>query len=163
MPPSTPPGLNSKLVSVLMRWMSRFNVWIYQLTGGRIGGKWRVGSGFPRGVPVALLTTTGRKSGLQRTTPLLYLVDADRVVMVASQGGRRRNPGWYWNILSQPDVHVQIGPTEHAMKATVAGAEERAELWPKLVSLYADFATYQTWTEREIPVVIFRTCTSAER
>jgi len=135
--------------------MSRANVWIYRLTNGWIGSTWRVGAAFPRGVPVALLTTTGRKSGLQRTTPLLYLRDGDNVVMVASQGGLPRHPGWYWNITANARVQVQIRGDVLAMKATIASAEQRAELWPKLVALYADFATYQSWTEREIPVVIF--------
>lgn len=76
--------------------------------------------------------------------------------IVASQGGRPENPQWYRNLVADPDVHVQIGPTRRAVRATVAGTEERARLWPKLVEAYADFDTYQTWTEREIPVVILR-------
>jgi len=127
---------------------------LYRATGGRLGGKWRVGSAFPWGIPVCLLTTTGRKSGQPRISPLLFLEDGDRVVLVASQGGLPKNPMWYLNIRADPDVTIQIKSRIRKMRARVATDEERAELWPRLVAMYADFDNYQSWTERQIPVVI---------
>jgi deazaflavin-dependent oxidoreductase (nitroreductase family) len=137
-----------------MRVASRAHVWTYRRTGGRIGGRWRIGSAFPRGVPVCLLTVRGRKSGRPRTTPLLYLADGDAVVVVASQGGMPTNPQWYRNIEADPDVVVQVRGDVCPMRARVADAEQRARLWPRLVEHYSDFDDYQSWTERPIPVVI---------
>jgi deazaflavin-dependent oxidoreductase (nitroreductase family) len=152
--PPRPARLDHPIVPKIMRAMSRANVWLYQRTGGRIGGTWRVGSAFPRGVPVLLLTTIGRKSGQARTTPLLFLEDAGRYVVVASQGGLPTHPLWYTNLRAEPNVRVQVGPRTRPMRAREASPEERAALWPRLVAHYADFATYQAWTERTIPVVL---------
>ena len=149
-----PAGLDHPMVPKLLRLYSHAHVWVYQKTGGRLGSKWRVGAAFPRGVPVLLLTTIGRKSGQPKTTPLLYLDDGERVVIVGSQGGMRKHPQWYLNLTHHPDVTVQVGSRVRKMRARVANAEEHAALWPRLVALYADFATYQAWTDRAIPVVI---------
>lgn len=149
-----PKQLDSPIVPQIIKVMSRANVWLYRKTNGRIGGKWRVGSAFPRGVPTCLLTTRGRVSGQPRTAPLLYLADGDRVVLVASQGGLPRDPLWYRNLAEHPDVVVQIGGDVREMRARTARDEERATLWPRLVDLYRDFDAYQSWTDRVIPVVI---------
>ena len=149
-----PKGLDSPLVPKLIKTMSRVNVWLYRRTNGRIGGKWRIGSGFRKPVPVCLLTHRGRTSGREFTAPLLYLPDGDRVVVVASQGGLPRDPQWYRNILVDPEVTIQVRGDVRRMTARTATAEERAALWPRLVELYADFDSYQSWTDRVIPVVI---------
>jgi deazaflavin-dependent oxidoreductase (nitroreductase family) len=149
-----PVGLDHPIVPKVMRAISRANVWLYQRTGGRLGGTWRVGSAFPRGVPILLLTTMGRKSGEPRTTPLLFLEDAGKYVVVASQGGLPKDPLWYLNVRADPHVRVQVGPRSMAMRAREASVDERAQLWPRLVAHYADFETYQAWTERTIPVVL---------
>ncbi|WP_305093837.1 nitroreductase family deazaflavin-dependent oxidoreductase [Prescottella sp. R16] len=149
-----PSGLDSEYTARIIKWMSRINVTLYRATGGRLGGKWRVGSAFPWGIPVCLLTTTGRKSGQPRTSPLLFLEDGDRVVLVASQGGLPKNPLWYLNIRANPNVTVQIKSQIRTMRARVATDDERAALWPRLVEMYADFDTYQSWTDRTIPVVV---------
>lgn len=149
-----PPQLDHPLVPKLIKAMSKANVWLYRRTNGRLGGKWRVGSAFPRGLPVCLLTTTGRKSGLPRTSPLLFLRDGDRFILVASQGGLPTHPQWYRNVGTNPEVTVQIGATVRRMRARVAEPEERDALWPRLVAHYRDFADYQSWTDRVIPVVI---------
>ncbi|PTR28955.1 deazaflavin-dependent oxidoreductase (nitroreductase family) [Rhodococcus sp. OK519] len=149
-----PSGLDSKYTVGIIKWMSKFNVKLYRATGGRLGGKWRVGSAFPWGIPVCLLTTIGRKSGQPRISPLLFLEDGDRVILVASQGGLPKNPMWYLNIRANPEVTVQIKSSVRTMQARVASDEERAELWPRLVAMYADFDNYQSWTDRQIPVVI---------
>ena len=138
----------------IIKVMSRANIALYRLTGGRVGGTWRVGSALRKGVPICLVTTRGRKSGRPRTVPLLYLQDGARIILVASQGGLPRHPQWYLNVVEHADVTVEIGRRRTAMRARVASDAERAELWPRLVELYADFDSYQSWTERVIPVVI---------
>ncbi|HEY6560154.1 MAG TPA: nitroreductase family deazaflavin-dependent oxidoreductase [Polyangiaceae bacterium] len=153
-PPPRPPGLDHPIVPKVMRLFSQANVWVYRKTGGRVGGKWRVGSAFPRGVPVLLLTTIGRKTGARRTTPLLYLEDGARVIVVASQGGMPKHPAWYLNLSSNPEVEVQIRSNERRMRARDATPQERDVYWPRLVDLYSDFASYQSWTDRVIPVVV---------
>lgn len=159
--PDRPRGLDSPLIPKIFKVMSGMNVAIYRATRGRIGGKWRAGSAFPRGVPVCLLTTTGRKTGQRRTLPLLFLAVEERVVLVASQGGLPKNPGWYHNITADPHVTVQIRGNVRPMLAHVADADERADLWPRLVALYADFDRYQSWTQRQIPVVVCEPATGS--
>lgn len=151
---NAPKGLNSKATVPVIKWMSRFNVSAYRATGGRIGGKWRVGSAFPWGVPVCLVTTIGRKSGQPRTAPLLFLEDDDKVILVASQGGLPKHPLWFRNIQANPEVTVQIKSRVRTMHARVADDAERSRYWPKLTAMYPDFDSYQSWTDRVIPVVI---------
>lgn len=151
---AAPKGLDSKATVTIIKWMSRFNVAAYKATNGRIGGKWRVGSAFPWGIPVCLLTTTGRKTGRPRTAPLLFLEDGDKVVLVASQGGLPKHPLWFRNIQANPEVTVQIRSRVRTMRARVATDEERAVYWPRLTAMYPDFDNYQSWTDRVIPVVV---------
>jgi deazaflavin-dependent oxidoreductase (nitroreductase family) len=127
--------------------MARFNIWLYHKSNGRFGA-----SVF--GAPVCMLTTTGRKTGLARTTPLLYLKDGDDVVVVASQGGMPKNPEWYLNLVADPKVTVEIAGDAVAMIARTATADEKAVLWPKLVTMYKNYDRYQQRTTRDIPVVI---------
>jgi len=148
------PRRSQPWVVEVIRVMSRVNTWAYRVSGGRIGGNWRVGSALRAPVPVCLVTTTGRKSGEPRTVPLLHIPDGDRVSLVASQGGLPKDPQWYKNILVHPDVTVQVGRRKRDMTARVATPAERAELWPRLVERYSDFASYQANTSRVIPVVI---------
>lgn len=151
---AAPKGLDSKATVSIIKWMSRFNVAAYRATGGRIGGKWRVGSAFPWGIPVCLVTTIGRKTGQPRTAPLLFLEDGDKVVLVASQGGLPKHPLWFRNIQANPEVTVQIKSRIRTMLARVASDEERAAYWPRLTAMYPDFDNYQSWTDRVIPVVV---------
>jgi F420H(2)-dependent quinone reductase len=128
---------------------AKFNIFLYRKSNGRFGSK------FPRThAPICLLTTTGRHSGLARTTPLLYMEDGERVIIVASQGGMSRNPDWFFNIEASPKVTVDIEGDAQAMLARVATADEKAVLWPRLVEMHPPFATYQQRTTRDIPVVI---------
>lgn len=151
---AAPKGLDSKATTSIIKWMSRVNVALYRATGGRLGGKWRVGSAFPWGIPVCLLTTTGRKTGQPRTAPLLFLEADGKVLLVASQGGLPKHPLWFRNIQANPEVTVQIRSDIRRMKARVATDTERAQYWPKLTAMYPDFDNYQSWTDRVIPVVI---------
>jgi deazaflavin-dependent oxidoreductase (nitroreductase family) len=143
--PFTP--AQERVGSVVIKLMSAANTWIYRVSGGRIGSSFF-------GAPVMLLTTTGRRSGQPRTAPLLYLRDGERIVTVASKGGMSHHPLWYRNLEAHPDVEVEIGATKQRMRARCANAEEKRAYWPKLVSMYADYAVYQTRTTRDIPVVI---------
>lgn len=131
-----------------MKLMSVANTWVFKASGGRLGAK------FMRGAPVGLLTTTGRKSGAARTTPLIYLADGERIVLVASQGGMPRNPLWYDNLAAQPDVAFRTPAGERRYRARTANATEKAALWPKLVTIYRDYDDYQKRTDRDIPVVV---------
>lgn len=149
-----PKGLDDPGTVKFMKVMAAVNVWLFRRTGGRLGSHWRIGAGWRNPVPICLVEHTGRKSGLRRTTPLVYLRDGDRVVVVASQAGRPENPQWFHNVVADPAVTVQIGRERTPMRAAVADAAERAVLWPQLVALYPDYDSYQSWTDREIPVVV---------
>jgi deazaflavin-dependent oxidoreductase (nitroreductase family) len=149
-----PKGLDKPLATRIIKLMSRVNTRIYRMTGGRVGKNWRIGAGFKKPVPICLLTTTGRKSGQPRTVPLCYLQDGDNVVLVASQGGLPSNPQWFGNIRANPAVEIEIGKRRAAYRAHKATRAERDRLWPELLELYADYASYQAWTDRVIPVVV---------
>jgi F420H(2)-dependent quinone reductase len=99
---SPPRALNSPQTTRIIKWMSRITTFIYKKTDGKVGGK------FLKGSPVALLTTIGRKTGEPRVSPLLYLREGDRVLLVASSGGHDQNPMWYLNLKANPKVTVQI-------------------------------------------------------
>ena len=110
-------------------------------------------------VPTLLLHHVGRKSGTAFTTPLLYLRDGDGpdadLVIVASQGGLPKNPQWFHNLMATPDCEVSLpGRRRVPVHAHRADPAEKERLWPLLVDLYADFAKYAVWTDRDIPVVV---------
>lgn len=150
-----PKGLDKPVVGKIIKYGARAHVPVFRLTNGRIGGKWRIGAGWKKPVPVLLLDHVGRKSGTPFTTPLLFLEDGPRLVVVGSQGGLPKNPQWFHNLVAAPDTTVHV-PRKGVRRvhARVAEPDERAALWPRLVDLYADFASYQSWTDREIPVVV---------
>lgn len=120
---------------------------IYRWTGGRVGRAMG-------GVEAVLLVTTGRKSGVRRTTPLAVVPDGDRFVLIASNGGADTHPDWYHNLVADPRVQLQYGDTVREMRARVAGPDERPALWERAVAINPGFAGYQRKTDREIPVVI---------
>jgi len=131
----------------LVRLLGRLHVRLYRLLGGRLVG--RVGQ-----APILLLTTTGRRTGLARTSPLLYLRDGERLAIVASFGGHPTHPVWYLNLTANPEVYVQVGRNRFAATARTAEPDERARLWPQLVEIYSGYAGYQQKTTREIPIVL---------
>jgi deazaflavin-dependent oxidoreductase (nitroreductase family) len=155
LPEERPEGLDSPLTGTIIKYGAKAQVRVFKLTNGRIGSKWRIGAGFSKPVPTLLLEHRGRKSGTVFTTPLLYLEDGPDLVVVASQGGLPKNPQWYPNLLASPDTVVHLrGERGRPVTARTAVGDERAALWPRLVELYADFAKYDAWTDREIPVVV---------
>src|SRR3954454_22087513 len=155
LPDERPGGLDSPVTAKVIKYMARIQVAAFKATNGRVGNKWRVGAGWKKPVPTLLLKHVGRKSGKQFETPLLYLEDGGDLVVVASQGGLPRNPQWYANLAAHPDTTVSLpGERDRPVRARTATPDEREQLWPRLVDLYADFAKYQKWTERQIPVVV---------
>jgi F420H(2)-dependent quinone reductase len=145
---SAPRFLNSPFTDFFIKWMSRVNTFMYRRGGGEgLGGTFQKR-------PVALLTTTGRKTGEPRVSPLLYLQDGERVILVASKGGSDKNPLWYLNLKANPEVSVQIKKAVLDLTAHDATDEERAKYWPQLVTMYPSFDDYQSWTDRTIPIVI---------
>jgi deazaflavin-dependent oxidoreductase (nitroreductase family) len=105
-------------------------------------------------VPSLLLTTTGRKSGEKFIFPLFYGKDGNSYIVVASKGGAPEHPGWYRNMLVNPDVEIRVGTETSKARARTATGEERKRLWKKAVEFWPPYADYQKKTEREIPVVI---------
>ena len=105
-------------------------------------------------VPSLLLTTTGRKSGEKFIFPLYYGEAGDSYFVIASKGGAPEHPGWYRNILADPNVEIQVGTTKTTARARTVAGEERARLWEKALEFWPPYADYQRKTEREIPVVV---------
>jgi len=133
---------------MILKLVSRVHVILYRASGGRIGGRFR------KTAPVLLLTTTGRKTGKPRTTPLLYAEDAGRYVVVASVGGAPKHPAWYLNLRGNPEATIQLGGRKLRMHADTASPDERARLWTLMAQMYSGYDDYQAKTSREIPVVI---------
>lgn len=133
----------------VMRTIAGTHEFWYRLSGGLIGGR------FGR-LPILLLTTTGRKSGRKRTTPLVYLPDGENMVVIASNGGSDRHPEWWLNLRSQPTAEVQVGRDVRTVVADEAGGDERERLWREVVELYHGYDEYRRMTDREIPVVVLR-------
>ena len=119
----------------------------YLATDGEDGAIWE-------GAPVIILSTTGRRSGKVRRTPLIRVRDGDNYLVVASMGGAPEHPRWYLNITADPDVTVQDRAEVHQLRARTATPEEKAALWPVAVEQWPDYATYQASTDRDIPLVI---------
>ena len=121
-------------------------------SGGRVGRSFS-------GMPVVELTTTGRKTGQPRSTMLTSpYQEGDRTYLVASRGGDDRDPAWFLNLRAHAEVTASIqGGAAARMHAEVAGAEERARVWPRITSKHAHSAGYQKKTQREIPLVILTT------
>ena len=132
---------------MLQQLMSSTHVFFYKLSGGRIGGRMHK-------VPVLLLTTTGRKTGRKRTTPVLYLRDGNRLVIVASNGGRPRDPSWWMNLMHNPIAMVQVKNAKQTIYAHRAIGSEKERLWRLMTSAYPTYDRYQKKTERDIPVVV---------
>ncbi|MGE2834228.1 nitroreductase family deazaflavin-dependent oxidoreductase [Mycobacterium sp. SMC-4] len=141
-------SLNSKAVGIGIKWMSRAQTFLFKKTNGRFGDK------FLRGSEVGILTTIGRKSGEPRDVPLLFLQEGNRIVLVASQGGRDTHPMWYLNIKANPAVTFQTKTGKLELVAREATDAERDEYWPKLDAMYPDYANYRSYTERKIPIII---------
>jgi deazaflavin-dependent oxidoreductase (nitroreductase family) len=107
-----------------------------------------------QGDEICFLETVGAKTGKLRTAPLMYVPHGDGVLMVASVGGTAKHPFWYWNVLKNPEVTVTQRSRRLQLRARLATADERPELWPKCVEHYPPFGEYQSRTQREIPIFV---------
>jgi deazaflavin-dependent oxidoreductase (nitroreductase family) len=145
----------AKLAPNLPGWM-RDHAKRYLSSGGADGHMFTV---TPPGhsemtVPSLLLTTTGRRSGDRFVFPLFYGKAGDSYFVVASKGGAPQHPGWYRNLLANPEAEVLVGTTRIKARARTATGEERARLWQEAIKFWPPYADYQGKTEREIPVVV---------
>ena len=109
---------------------------VYRATGGKLFG--RMGKS-----PILLLNTVGRKTGRKRTSPLLYVMDGEDFVIIASKGGAAAHPAWYLNLRANPEATVEIGDREVQVEAEVADPEEKTRLWQKMVEMYPAYDDYQ--------------------
>jgi deazaflavin-dependent oxidoreductase (nitroreductase family) len=119
----------------------------FRANGGVGPGRWAT-------QPLLLLTTIGARSGLPRTTPLLYSTDGDRLVVIASKGGEPNHPDWYHNLLADPEAMVEVGAETFRVRAEVAQGAERRRLFDQQAAQMPFFAEYERTTPRTIPVVI---------
>ena len=118
----------------------------FRANEGKVGGVWEH-------TPLLMLTTTGAKSGERRITPMAYMPDGNRLIVFASAGGAPTHPGWYHNLLANPEVIVEVGTETFAAIAAVTEGSERDRLWVKAVELYSSLAEHQAKTTRQIPVI----------
>lgn len=142
-----PPRLSMAIDRIAGRAIYRAHRFLYERSGGRIGRSYSGGR-------IVLLTTTGRKTGERRTTPLLSMPDGDRYVLVASNAGRSNHPDWYRNLKADPQVEIQDGPRTTRMLAREAVGAERERLWARVGEMYRGYSVYQQETNRLIPVVV---------
>ena len=120
----------------------------FRANGGKVGG-------YFAGANMLLLHTIGAKSGQPRTNPMVYVIDGDRLVVIASKGGADSNPDWYYNLLANPSVTVELGTEQFQARATAVTEEpERSRLYAKMVEHRPAFAEYEQKTSRKIPAII---------
>lgn len=129
------------------QWFGRMHRWVYRRTGGRVGANLA-------GLPMLLLTTTGRRSGAPRTTPLTCMPDGDDFVIVGSNNGGPTDPAWWLNLQADPHAEIQLRRDRHRVTARLATGAERERLWPLLQDFNPAYRRYEKKTEREIPVVV---------
>jgi deazaflavin-dependent oxidoreductase (nitroreductase family) len=119
----------------------------YQETDGEVGYMWN-------GVPILLLTHTGRKSGTEHTTPLIYAPDGEDYVVVASMGGAPMHPQWFLNLETEPKARIQVRGDHIDVQSRVAEGSERTRLWEVVAAAWPNYNAYQKRTDRVIPVVV---------
>jgi deazaflavin-dependent oxidoreductase (nitroreductase family) len=133
-------------MNLFARLFIKAHVLLYQLSGGKLGTTMR-------GLPVIVLTTRGRKSGVPRRVPVVPLIEGDQLYVMGSMGGAPRHPAWFRNIEANNDVEVQLGPEHWRARATVLADAERDQVWQRITAAMPNFAAYQHKTSRVIPVV----------
>jgi deazaflavin-dependent oxidoreductase (nitroreductase family) len=124
------------------------HVRLYRETGGERGYNWR-------GTNILLLTTTGRSSGEERTTPLIHRTENGSWVVVASKGGAPDHPGWYQNLTANPEATIQVKDERIPVRASTAQGADRQRLWERMTEVWPAYDEYQQKTDREIPIVVF--------
>jgi deazaflavin-dependent oxidoreductase (nitroreductase family) len=135
----------------LLKTVFRAHANLYEVSGGRIGA-W-IGPPYV-GQPALLLSVTGRKSGLTRTTPLVYFEDGGNYVVVGSDGAARRDPQWWKNLQGNPQATLRVGRNQFSAEARLATGAERTRLWKIGIRINPMWARYQAQTERPLPIVV---------
>jgi deazaflavin-dependent oxidoreductase (nitroreductase family) len=150
------PSVGTMPSDFLLKTMNAVHRTLLKASGGHLGWKFS-------GLPVVELTTTGRKSGADRTVLLISPLQAgDAIVVVASRGGDDQDPAWFLNLRDNPDVTAAVGgKPKQAMRARIATPDERADLWPRVTAAAKNYAAYQTKTERVIPLGLLEPVASA--
>lgn len=136
-------------MKVIFRVLMSIFAWLYRISNGKIMGSMA-------GLNILLLTTIGRKSGKPRTTPLGYFEHGDAYVIIASNAGMDKHPDWFLNLKANPAIKIRIREKEMQATARVASAEQRKNLWDKLVGLSPQYERYTRRTKREIPVILLQ-------
>ena len=130
------------------------HVALYRRSGGRLGGHV---PGWPD-ARIVLVDHTGAKSGVRRTSPVMYHEDGDAIAVAASKAGQATHPAWFHNLTANPDTTIQIGSAVREVHARVASDEEHARLWPEFVAFYPGYEFFQRNAgDRKIPIVILET------
>ena len=127
----------------------QLHTFFYKLTGGKFGSEMGKNK-------ILLLTTKGRKSGLERTTPLVYMDQEGGYLIIASNGGQAKHPDWYINLKSDPQVRIQIKDQTFNFQAQVLNGETRTPIWERIVAEAPQYGEYEKRTDRLIPVVWLR-------
>ena len=133
--------------NALIKFFWQLHLKIYLWSKGRVGN-------VIRGLPILILTTVGRRSGLIRQNALMYLPDGKDFVIVASNLGDDQHPAWWVNLKAQPTASVQIADAQYTVRAREAEGDERERLWNAIAARNSDYEQYRTWTARRIPLVI---------
>ena len=133
----------------LLRLFLSVHVFLYRLTGGRIGGNLA-------GNPILLLHTTGRKSGRSYLSPLTYYVDDGRYVIMASNWGQERHPGWYYNLIDRPKTTIQVMGELKVVLAEEVTGEERKRLWRDVTANHPQYVGYQEKMSRQMPLMALK-------
>lgn len=141
--------MKDRLRKSVMKAVGRVHIGLYRASGGRVGRRFRGGD-------VLLLTVTGRKTGRQLTSPLMYVPDGDAFVVAASNGGLDREPAWWLNLQSQPEATVQVRQQTLAVRAEKVTGDDRARMWRTLNAMFKGYDGYQRVVQREIAVVRLR-------
>jgi deazaflavin-dependent oxidoreductase (nitroreductase family) len=145
---------NGKIPDTLPDWV-KDHIRRYVATNGADGHLMTFPNDPSRALPTLLLTTTGRRSGEKFVFPLIYGTTGDSYVVVASKGGAPEHPGWYRNLVADPQVDVQIASEQLQATARTTTGDERTKLWRQMTALFAPYADYQKKAGgREIPVVV---------
>jgi deazaflavin-dependent oxidoreductase (nitroreductase family) len=145
-----------RLAAIVLPIFTRGHIFLYRLTGGVIGG--RIGENV-----TLLLTTIGRKTGQQRTTPLAYIAEEDNLIVIAGAAGSAKHPSWWLNLQVHPDVQVQVGKRVLKMRSRVATQEEQDRTWSQNSAQKALYDAMQRNVSRVIPVVVLYPITGSEK
>ena len=143
------PWRKPELFKPLIKSLNRFHIWIYEKYDGRFIGEYN-------GLPFCIMIVKGSKTGNMIKIALLTIPHGDDYILVASQGGAKTNPLWYYNLRENPEIEMQVFSDHFKMRAFELSDEEKKEYWPTIIAAYSGYENYQRATERNIPVFVCR-------